>query len=294
MRIIALVLMGLAWLASFSRADINVVCVGDSLMANASDTAQPDQYGWAELLSNFLNNEVTIINRAVAGTSSKSFIEQGYWSSAKGVTCDYYFIEFGHNDSKEGNKFTDPNTTYKSYLTQYVTEARALGAIPVFITPPARRVFISDIDLKKKNAPYATAMLEVADSLDVACIDMFSISANYYEVWGETASDAYGDNGDRTHFSYMGARWCARWVTSSILWSEHPSIEGLKEYITFEIPNHVLNIPQTSSVQIQLSQDCASWAPWGTSFAHLGGPLRIVTWAEHSPQNFARFKYTLD
>ena len=231
------------------------------------------------------------MNFGVAGTNSKSYINGGHWDAAKSQNCNYYFIGFGHNDSKADNRFTDPDSTYKSYLTQYITEARALGAIPILITPPARRVFTSDVELKKKNEPYANAMIEVAVALDVAYIDMFTITPNYYEYWGESVSDAYGDNGDRTHFSYMGAKWCSRWVTSSLLWSEHTDTNSLKAHITSEIPNQRIDVPQSMEVSLQFSHDLSGWSTWGNTFTHAGGFIRLPIWAEHSSSGFAKISY---
>lgn len=272
-------------------AEIKIGCVGDSLMADAQDSTHPEQFGWAETLSLFLNSDIEVMNFGVAGTSSKSYINGGHWDAAKSQNCNYYFIGFGHNDSKADNRFTDPDSTYKSYLTQYITEARALGAIPILITPPARRVFTSDVELKKKNEPYANAMIEVAVALDVAYIDMFNITANYYEYWGESVSDAYGDNADGTHFSYMGAKWCSRWVTSSLLWSEHTDTNSLKAHITSEIPNQRIDVPQSMEVSLQFSHNLSGWSTWGNTFTHAGGFIRLPIWAEHSSSGFAKISY---
>jgi lysophospholipase L1-like esterase len=291
LKIICLIFISIA---TITNASIRIVCVGDSLMANASDNTQPDQFGWAETLPLLFDESITITNNAVAGRSSRSYVTEGNWEDAKRIPCDYYFIQFGHNDSKTDDRYTDPETTYKTYLTQYITEARALGAIPILITPPARRVFTSDVELKKKNEPYANAMIEVAIALDVAYIDMFTITANYYEHWGESVSDAYGDNGDRTHFSYMGAKWCSRWVTSSLLWSEHASLQGLQDHITFEIPNQMVDIPPSPGMQVLLSNDGSEWTPFGVAITHPGGPVRVVVWAEHFSKGFARISYEED
>ena len=56
---------------------------------------------------------------AVGGRSSKKFIDEGRWTKALALKGDYYLIQFGHNDeSAKDDSKTDPNTTYREFMTQ--------------------------------------------------------------------------------------------------------------------------------------------------------------------------------
>jgi lysophospholipase L1-like esterase len=78
---------------------------------------------------------------ARGGRSSKSFIAEGLWKKCLDLKPDYVLIQFGHNDQPGhgADRETDPNTTYRQFMTQYVDDARAAGIKPVLITPMSRR-----------------------------------------------------------------------------------------------------------------------------------------------------------
>jgi len=280
---------------------LSVICIGDSIVA-PGPVSQPDQVGWGETLPDFFTEEVAVINHAIGGRSSKSFVDEGRWDSAKEDIRegDFVLIEFGHNDQKnDPTRFTNPETTFRDYLRLYISDSRELGAIPVLVTPLARRIFGSDGKASQSLAPYARAMEAVADERDVMLIDMHSISIDYYNFLGEAESLQYGDVStegvlDRVHFNRLGAVWCARWITSLILWSEHQSSTSLASHINWEIPNWKYNIPTSASVQIELSQDMRTWKGWGEPFAPRNGTVRLTAWVEHRNSVFARIVYTMD
>lgn len=278
-------------------AEVKIVCVGDSIVAQASQTSAPSRYGWGETLAQFFTDDIVIINRAIGGRSSRSYINEGRWEQAKTENADYYFIEFGHNDQKSSSfkLYTDPETTYKDYLKQYITESRAIGAIPVLITPLARRVYNSDGSINQSLLPYVNSMISVAAEYDVLVIDMFNISTDYYEFLGSTESLQYGDTPtDLTHFGWMGATWCSRWITSSLLWSSHPDANGLKSYINFEIPNQLMQTQSSDSAAHMLSTDLKQWNQIGSTFSTDGSEIRYPFWIEHESSVFSRVDYEVN
>lgn len=104
--------------------------IGDSTAA----VNPPERYprmGWAQILQEqFDARFITVRDRAKGGRSAKSFFEEGLWAQVFGELekGDYVFIQFGHNDSKANDPahYTDPDTTYRRYLTTYVEDARAV------------------------------------------------------------------------------------------------------------------------------------------------------------------------
>lgn len=140
--------------------------IGDSTMANYDEEATVTR-GWAMYLQQFLR-DIEVNNRGKGGASSKSFYrEQAYWQSVKRQLepGDYVFIQFAHNDEKNGGadgdsviafyrktgneagvaqtdyRGTTPFDSYRTYLKQYVTETRAQSCTPVFVTPVCRMYF---------------------------------------------------------------------------------------------------------------------------------------------------------
>ena len=81
-----------------------------------------------------------------AGRSSRSFWEEGLFEPVReGMAAgDMLLIQFGHNDEKDDERHTDPDTTFPEHLMRYVRAAREKGALPVLLTPVSRR-FFSDV-----------------------------------------------------------------------------------------------------------------------------------------------------
>lgn len=221
-----------------------IFLAGDSTVSNYPNSLFP-RSGWGQVLPTMLDNEVTIRNFAKRGRSSKSFIQEGRLNSIlnsiqKG---DYLFIQFGHNDEKVNypKLFTDPDTTYKSYLKQYIDGARKKGAIPVLITPVQRFSFSSDGRALDTHGRYPAAMKALAKEQNVPVIDLASKSKTLYQqlgavktkklfLWlkaGEYPNYPQGVK-DPTHFQEYGAAQIAKLV-----------IEGIEEQ-HLPIENHIL------------------------------------------------------
>ena len=185
--------------------------------------------GWGQIINYFFNsNNVAIDDAAVGGTSAKSFYES-YWAAAKSKvkSGDFVFIQFGINDSNTNAAIhTDPETTFKGYLSNYVNETRALGAYPVLITPMRA-------DIGSSGSPYgiyALAVRELAIALNLPLIDLdvacgsliYSVGTNYATqfLYMNFPAGIYSNyptgSSDTTHFQGMGAIAMANLVVRGI------------------------------------------------------------------------------
>ena len=70
------------------HAAASVALAGDSTVASGT--------GWGDALLAHLSSGSTVNNQAVGGRSTKSFMDEGKWSSAVNLDRDYVFIQFGH------------------------------------------------------------------------------------------------------------------------------------------------------------------------------------------------------
>nr|WP_242981289.1 SGNH/GDSL hydrolase family protein [Ruminiclostridium sufflavum] len=199
-----------------------VYICGDSTVMTYNASYYP-QAGWGQMISKYFNTEVTFVNRAIGGRSSKNFVEEGRLESILSVIQpnDYLFVQFGHNDASINNpdRYAAPFTTYKEYLKKYVDGARAKGAIPVLITPVARLNY-SNNTFKNDFPDYCTAMKQVAAEENAALIDLMTLSLNYYTSVGyDEAYKLYlvSSNGtDYTHFTEAGAEVIAGIISKEI------------------------------------------------------------------------------
>ncbi|KRE70166.1 rhamnogalacturonan acetylesterase [Paenibacillus sp. Soil750] len=204
---------------------------GDSTMADYPSKSYPMQ-GWGNKLHLFIPDSVSVVNKAMCGRNSKSFIEEGRLDEIIYVIRpkDYLFIQFGHNDSKEDvERHTVPWSTYHQYLRQYIDETRAAGAYPVLISPLCRRHFDVDGLLINTHGDYPRSMEALAALENVPFIDLCGRSAVAFKEMGEARSKQWltwlspGEHPnypegiqDNTHLNEPGAEAVAQMVADAI------------------------------------------------------------------------------
>jgi lysophospholipase L1-like esterase len=207
---------------------LRLVIIGDSTVCEYPPS-RPDR-GWGHFIQERFEN-VTVINLAAGGRSTKTFIEEGRWKKALDEKPDYVLIQFGHNDSHPPTRpeATNAATDYKDYLRRYIDDSRAIGATPILITPMVRRTFDSAGKLTDALAPYADAMKDVAHEKKAALIDLHASSKALVEKLGPDASaEMANKKGDATHFNEKGARAMADLILKDLPAAEPRLAEYLK------------------------------------------------------------------
>ncbi|MES1188544.1 MAG: rhamnogalacturonan acetylesterase [Myxococcales bacterium] len=200
---------------------VTIYMIGDSTMSVYASNLYP-RMGWGQPLGDsFAPQCATVVDKALSGRSSKSFYDEGAWTPIKSAlkAGDYVLIQFGHNDEKsdEPTLYTDPQTTYKQFLTTYVTDTRAKSATPLLLTSINRNKW-SGTTLSDTHGAYPAAVRELAASLKVELIDLTALSKTYFERIGQTETNKlflmlsagqfpnYPDGvTDTTHFQEKGA-----------------------------------------------------------------------------------------
>lgn len=218
--------------------------VGDSTVAyNGIDTYP--QTGIGQVFHLYCSRAYVIYDYGKNGASSKSFHDSGRFQPVEQEIGekDFLFIQFGHNDEKpKPDRYTDPYSTYQQYLMKYVNTARDKGAYPVLITPLSRRLFNEDGTLQDSHKDYPKAMLELAETQNIPCIDLCEKSKQLLMSTGELASrkwfmyfpvNTYSnynkDMVDNTHLHYEGAV-----VMAGLVAQELRKLQGIYEQILLE------------------------------------------------------------
>ncbi|MCA9047900.1 MAG: alpha/beta hydrolase fold domain-containing protein [Planctomycetaceae bacterium] len=217
--IAALFILHLLVCPSASAAEtVRVVMAGDSTMSTYEKPRddRPDLAGWGQVLDGFFGENVEVVNLAASGRSLPSFRAENRWAKVLESQPDFVFIQFGHNDQKIASADGDPATGYSENLRQYVRDVQNLNAVPVLITPVARRTFEDGV-LTTSLTPFADAVKAVAAELKVPVIDLHELS---FRVCRELREDgcwwfAPSDT-DRTHFSLRGATAIAALVADQL------------------------------------------------------------------------------
>jgi lysophospholipase L1-like esterase len=227
-----LCLISLLFLVAFALPPkkIKVWLIGDSTMSIKEVKAYPET-GWGMPFAHFFDSTVIVDNRAKNGRSTKSFIEEGLWKPVVDNLSegDYVFIQFGHNDEVPTKKTYTTEEQFKNNLVRYVNESRAKKAIPVLITPVARRKFDSAGKVVGTHEVYSEIVRAVARQLNVHFIDLDKKIQALFQQFGPEPSEFLfnhlqpGEHPnypegrvDDTHFSELGARKIAEIVLAEI------------------------------------------------------------------------------
>jgi lysophospholipase L1-like esterase len=167
---------------------VRFILVGDSTMATAS--------GYGDAFCARVIRGDTCINLAKGGRSSGSFRAEGRWDEVQGLLkgsaayrATYVLIQFGHNDQPgKPGRSTDLVTEFPVNMTRYVQEVKALGGVPVLVTPLTRRSFKNHI-LENNLAPWAAAIRKVAAEQQAALLDLNADSVAAVQAMGEDEAD---------------------------------------------------------------------------------------------------------
>ncbi|MGA2069934.1 MAG: rhamnogalacturonan acetylesterase [Sedimentisphaerales bacterium] len=202
------------------------------------DTTAKDKQGWGPGFKSFLTDRATCNNMAIGGRSSKKFIDEGRLTKALALKGDYYLIQFGHNDeSAKDDSKTDPNTTYREFMSKYIDETRAIGAKPILVTSLVRRQWDTADSNKIKSVltPYAEAARQLAKEKNVTLIDLHARSKGLYEQLGKDKANelaALKDDGsmDNTHLNDKGTAFFGKIIAEELV----KALPELKPCFRFE------------------------------------------------------------
>jgi lysophospholipase L1-like esterase len=145
------------------------------------------QRGWMQMMPQFFNDHVTIHNAARSGRSSKSFRDEGLWKPVidKVTPGDYVFIMFGGNDQKpDSARHTEPRTTYKQNMLNYLNEVKAKGAHPILFTSIVRRTFAKNGKLEDTYGDYVVIIRDLAKEANVPLIDLYKKTWDLVQGYG--------------------------------------------------------------------------------------------------------------
>jgi lysophospholipase L1-like esterase len=218
---------------------IRIILVGDSTMANNS--------GYGDAFCGRVNRANTCINLAKGGRSSGSFRAEGRWDEVEGLLrgaaayrATYVLIQFGHNDQPgKPGRSTDLKTEFPVNMARYVQEVKALGGVPVLLTPLTRRTFKDGV-LENNLAPWAEVIRATAAAHKAPLLDLNAESHAAVQAMGQDEADTLAmvprpaDYGaapaagkvevagaaksafDRTHVGAKGAAYFSRMVMEEL------------------------------------------------------------------------------
>ena len=205
-----------------ARHPITVYIAGDS-----TDTDQRFEpwCSWGQMITRFfVPRRVVIANYAEDGESANSFLGELRFKKIMSVIRpgDYLLIEFGHNDQHERGPHAGPTHEYRQSLLAMIKQARAHRAIPVLVTPMARRFFRHGREINTLDG-FPAQMRRISAQQHVPLIDLNAMSTTFFNALGPAKSAiAFVD---RTHNDDYGAYEIAKCVLLGIR-RDHLALAG--------------------------------------------------------------------
>ena len=229
--------------------------IGDSTVRNGQGDGAGGQWGWGEPLVDYFDPaKINVVNRAVGGLSSRTYLTLGHWERVLSLIKpgDYVIMQFGHNDAgpladtsrargtirgtgDEKEEIDNPLTrqheivyTYGWYLRRFIEDARAKGAIPIVCSLVPRKIWKDGRIVRNKDT-YAGWAQSVALAEKAPFIDLNEMIAKQYDALGaEKVEPLFGD--EHTHTSRAGAELNAATVIAGLkALPDHP----LNKYLSF-------------------------------------------------------------
>ena len=215
----------------------SIYVVGDSTVQTYKDNVYP-QTGWGQVLGYFFDaSRVNVLNYAIGGRSSRTFIEEGRLDEVKGKLQkgDYLFVQFGHNDRdySKAARYVEPSQ-FSGYIQKYVDAGQAKGANVVLVSPMnlngSRNVFSTG----SNNYDARGMMQTVAKNNKIPFVDLNMKSYNTYNNTykgmadyvtrylykklekGEYPNFPDGVNDGTTHFQEMGSMGHAQMICEEL------------------------------------------------------------------------------
>jgi len=197
---------------------IPIWIIGDSTVSNFPDNETFKGKGWGQLLHEFVKYPEMVRNRAMPGTSSKSFKPKDKWHPERswyGVKRElekekkgFLLIQFGHNDGsnygKNNGKGTSPEQFYKE-LVEYIEVAKKNNVLAVLITSVSR--FAKG--KTNQHGEYSNMMRRLGKDKGIFVLDLEKASQEEYDKYktSQEVKNFYSwDKKDPTHFSEQGAK----------------------------------------------------------------------------------------
>lgn len=222
--------------------------IGDSTVRNGSagDGTNMNQWGWGAPLTFYFDpQKVNVVNRALGGTSARSFYN-GNWKNLVGLIKpgDVVIMQFGTNDGGNpassvgelkglGDETQDITNragkaetvhTFGWYLRQMIHETRAKGATPIVCSLIPRKSWDDSGHLNRARDTFAGWAGQVARAENAGFIDLNELIARRLDALGKEKVDLlYVPNptpekpkGETVHPGWDGAVLNAEVVVSGL------------------------------------------------------------------------------
>jgi lysophospholipase L1-like esterase len=220
--------------------------IGASAVRNGRDDGQglgaAGQWGFGHTLPAFFDlSKINVVNRAVGGLSSRTYLTSGHWERTLALIKpgDFLLIQFGSNDDGNINdparaRASLPGTgdeqkeidnvltkkhevvhTHGWYLRKFIDDARAKGATAIVCSMPPHKVWDNQGRIVRA-ANYITWTREVALQEKIGFINLNEIVAARYDELGRDKVMTLFPADEHDHTNLEGAQLVASYVVAGL------------------------------------------------------------------------------
>ena len=230
-----------------------VFITGDSTVKN-TDKDPDGMWGWgSQAATVFDTDKITVANEAMAGRSTRTYLEEGRWEKVYNSIRpgDFVLIQFGHNDigdidrgkargviacaqdtshvyrvRKGDRSYNEVIYSFGWYLKKFIDDVREKGGTPILVSLTPRNEWPGG-KIERRNDSYGKWYREVAAETAVEFVDLHNITADALDRIGQEGAKEYY-NHDHTHTSLKGARLNAQGIAQGLRQIDSPLARYLK------------------------------------------------------------------
>lgn len=214
------------------------------IAGDSTARSNPPLRGWGSELAAFFDLEkINVVNRAIGGRSTRTFLTDGRWEKilADLKPGDFVLVQFGHNDDgdyreakakgrpsihgegdetaeaiKADLKTMETIHTFGWYLRKYGSEAKTRGATVILLSKvPHKDWRDGKIVRERDQATFATWTRHAAEATGTLYGDANGVISDGYERLGpDNVTPLFGDA--RTHMNADGARYNAAGIVATL------------------------------------------------------------------------------
>jgi lysophospholipase L1-like esterase len=220
--------------------------IGASAVRNGRDDGQglgaAGQWGFGHTLPDFFDlTRINVVNRAVGGLSSRTYLTGGHWERTLALIKpgDFLLIQFGTNDNGNPNdparaRASLPGTgeeqqeidnvltkkhevvhTHGWYLRKFIDDARAKGATPIVCSMPPHKVWDEKGRIVRETN-YINWTRDVAQQRKIGFINLNEIVAARYDALGHDKVMTLFPAEEHDHTNLEGAQLVASYVVAGL------------------------------------------------------------------------------
>jgi lysophospholipase L1-like esterase len=206
---------------------IRVMLIGDSMTS--------DCCGWGQGIYGYFKPNTTVINYAMAWTSTKVFLRSAELDKMLVVKPDYVLIQYGFMDQGLGpdlgpDSYTTP-AEFADNLRTIVKMVRGFNGVPILVTLHSARLWDANGKVIPTWQDRNAVTKQVASELQTPLIDLNQLTFDLFNELGPSCQQWMRFPGfvpeDVMHLSLVGAQLVARLVVSALPDSLGPYLIGI-------------------------------------------------------------------